>query len=306
MNAAAAYFLPSEINRLRDGVTAEERDAQLAQHLADIAPRVVAERRDYRHFGPYWWWVKRLLAATPGTRRAWVRGGYRDRELLDALTGSDALPEPNEDARWTAWIALHYYDAELIDEIPTDFHIVELPGAGVSAYRVYDADASRQMDLFGEESPATAEVQQLMRDPTTFSATHWMRRADELDAEGETWRAAAALRRAIDRAIDDTDRSRAWLRLGQLFQEHDHVHKAIFCYRNAFEREQEGWVQGLMGDAWHQAGEPHEALRCYRRALETMPGNPEYQAGVERAERAIREGRREAAGYTLLQERLAR
>ena len=41
-------------------------------------------------------------------------------------------------------------------------------------------------------------------------------------------------------------------------------------------------------------------------ALDAMPGNPEYQAGVERAERAIRAEARNAAGYTLLQERLAR
>jgi tetratricopeptide (TPR) repeat protein len=201
---------------------------------------------------------------------------------------------------------LRYYEAEVVEDLPAEFHIVETSNHHVFAYQLYDADASRQMDLFAAEEEPSPEVQQLLRDPAHFSGTAWLRRADELDSQGEPWRAAAALRRAIGRAVDATDRSRAWLRLGQLFQEHNHVHKAIFCYRNAFERDREGWVQGLMADAWQQAGEPHEALRCYRRALEAMPGNPEYQAGMTRAERAIREEGRQAAGYTLLQERLAR
>ena len=296
------YFLPADIDRLLTGVTRDQRDADIAQYLSDLAPRIIAERRDHRHFGPYWWWVKPLFATIPGARRGWIRGGYRDRAFLETF----AAPESEDDARWTAWIGLRYFEAELVDDLPTEFHIVETPQHEVFAYQLYDADASQQMDPFDAPDEPSPEVRQLMRDPSRFSATSWLHRADELDARGEVWRAAAALRRAIERAVDDTDRSRAWLRLGQLFQEHHHVHKAIFCYRNAFEREQEGWVQGLMGEAWQDAGEPHEALRCYRKALDAMPGNPEYQAGVERAERAIRAEARNAAGYTLLQERLAR
>ncbi|MEX0742108.1 MAG: hypothetical protein WD079_04865 [Phycisphaeraceae bacterium] len=322
MNEAAVFFLPHDVNSLLDGVSAERINEDLDQYLTDLAPRLIAERREHRHFGPYWWWIKPLLKRVPGARRGWVRGGYQDRSFLAQLSGrreaagttvtphtTGQAPDPaanTEENRQIAWLGLHYYEAEVVDDLPAEFHIVETADHHVFAYQLYDADASRQMDLFAAEEEPSPEVQQLLRDPARFSGTAWLRRADELDAQGEPWRAAAALRRAIGRSIDATDRSRAWLRLGQLLQENHHVHKAIFCYRNAFERDQEGWVQGLMADAWQQAGEPHEALRCYRRALEAMPANPEYQAGMARAERAIREEGRQAAGYTLLQERLAR
>jgi tetratricopeptide (TPR) repeat protein len=322
MNEAAVFFLPHDVNSLLDGVSSERIDEDLNQYLSDLAPRLIAERQEHRHFGPYWWWIKPMLKNVPGTRRGWVRGGYQDRTFLAQLAGRRDDPDDavaplgsieqadpaavTEQNRRIAWLGLRYYEAELVDDIPAEFHIVETAGHHVFAYQLYDADASRQMDLFAGEEEPSAEVQQLLRDPVRFSGTAWLRRADELDAQGEPWRAAAALRRSIGRSIDPTDRSRAWLRLGQLFQDQNHVHKAIFCYRNAFERDQEGWVQGLMADAWEQAGEPHEALRCYRRALEAMPGNPEYQAGMARAEHAIRREGRQAAGYTLLQERLAR
>jgi tetratricopeptide (TPR) repeat protein len=303
---AAVFFLPHDINSLLDGISPEERDTELARTLGEIAPRIAADRRDHRYFGPYWWWVKPLLQQVAGTRRSWVRGGYRDRSVLARPGDQPSSPEEVEDARWMAWLGLRYREAELVDDLPAEFHIIETPDGGVHAYDLYDADASRQMDLFAEETTESPELRRLLNDPARFSGSAWLRRADELEAAGETWRAAAALRRAIGRAIDDDDRSRAWLSLGRIFQSRDHIHKAIFCYRNAFERDHEGWVQGLMGDAWLQAGEPHEALRCFRRALESMPGNPEYRAGADRAERAIREESRAAAGYTLLQERLAR
>jgi tetratricopeptide (TPR) repeat protein len=313
MKEAAVFFLPHDINSLLDDVGPDRIDQDLNQYLTDLAPRLIAERREHRHFGPYWWWIKPFLRRIPGARRGWVRGGYQDRAFLAQLTDSRSSTEtesrPDEDTeenRRIAWLGLRYYEAELVEELPAEFHIVETADHQVFAYELYDADASRQMDLFATEEEPSPEVQQLLRDPARFSGSAWLRRADELDARGEPWRAAAALRRAIGRSVDDTDRSRAWLRLGQLFQEHHHIHKAIFCYRNAFERDQEAWVQGLMADAWQQAGEPHEALRCYRRALETMPGNPEYQAGMARAERAIREEGRHVSGYSLLQERLAR
>jgi len=319
MNEAAVFFLPNDVNSLLDGVNSERIDDDLNQYLTDLAPRLIAERREHRHFGPYWWWIKPLLKHAPGARRGWIRGGYQDHTFLAQLSGPrDTTGTPHTTAhepdptaataenRRIAWLGLHYYEAELVDELPTEFHIVETVDHHVFAYHLYDADASRQMDLFTADEEPSAEVQQLLRDPARFSGSAWLQRAEELDARGEPWRAAAALRRAIGRSIDTTDRSRAWLRLGQLFQHQNHVHKAIFCYRNAFERDQEGWVQGLMADAWEQAGEPHEALRCYRRALEAMPGNPEYQAGMTRAEHAIRREGHQAAGYILLQERLAR
>lgn len=305
-------FLAHDINSLLDGVSEHGRDADLEDALNDLAPRLEAGRRDHRHFGPYWWWFKPLLRSAPGARRSWVRGGFRDRSILEACLDPASLLPPDhggterEQQRWLAWIGLQYFRSEIVDDRPAGFHIVELADRSVVSYQVYDGDASRQMDLFDTPSTISPEVEQLFRDPSSFSGSAWLRRADQLEQTGRPWAAAAALRRAISNAVDADDRSRAWLRLGQLFQEQHHVRKAIFCYRNAFERDQEAWIQGLMGEAWQQAGEPHEALRCYRAALESMPGNPEYQAGVVRAEQEIKRHRDRVAGYTLLPEPLAR
>lgn len=307
MKGAAVFFLPSDVSSLLNGTTAEQRHLELSDALADLAPRLVADRREHLRFGPYWWWIKPLAAQVPGARRGWIRGGYRDRAIADAAPPELPAAAAADDRETTiAWLGLRYYEAELVDGLASAFHVIELPAGEPQVYTLYDADASRQLDLFAETDQPSAEVRHLMQDPARFSAAHWLIRADELEAEGRPWHAAAALRRAVERAVDDTDRSRAWLRLGQLFQTQGHIHKAIFCYRNAFDRDQEGWIQGLMGEAWMEAGDAHEALRCYRAALAAMPGNPEYQAGLNRAERAVAERHRNAVGYSLLQERLAR
>lgn len=335
MNRSALYFSFPDMNALRADVSPAERDHQLAEELPDLAPRIAADRRSYRHFGPYWWWVKPLLARQPGARRTWLRGSYRDHAFLERVapvlsadgeaagatgpgsgrpeaTGPAAAADPAsatdpaEAARWIAWLGIHYQRAELVDDLPAGFHLVEDASGDVFSYELYDADASRQLDLFSSAREPSADVAHLLADPVAFSATGWLRRAEDLLAGGRVWEAAAALRRAVDRAAEDEDRSRAWLRLGQVFQEQGHVHKAIFCYRNAFAREHEGWVQGLMGDAWMDAGRPEEALPCYRRALEAMPGNPEYQAGRDRAERQLRARSRDGSGYVLTQDRIAR
>jgi tetratricopeptide (TPR) repeat protein len=302
------FFQQAEVNSLVEAVSPKQRDRDIEERLTELAPRIVAARRDHRHFGPFWWWIKPLLRRMPGTRGSWVRRGYIDR-AADRWGRELPIHVPggaDERSRWIAWLGLRYYDNEIVDDLPAEFHIIQPADRSVCEYRPYDADASRQLDLFAEPPEPSPELAGLMRDPARFSGSAWLRRADEYEAAGEPWPAAAALRRAIDRAVDDSDRSRAWLRLGQLFQERDHVHKAIFCYRNAFEREHEGWVQGLMGAAWLQAGDPAEALTCYRRALQAMPHNPEYLAGRRRAEREIVERGRIGAAYPPAQDRVAR
>ena len=332
MSGASLYFLPSDISAMLAGISAEERDRRLATGLTELAPRVAADRRSYRHFGPYWWWVKPLLARQPGARRSWLRGGYRDRTFLQRFAhlpavgpateagvsgvprgpGLPARPDqpdqsdPAEQTRWIAFLGLLYQEAERVDELPAGFHLVEDPQGGVTSYQAYDADASRQLELFSAAQEPSTELRHLLRDPRSFSASGWLRRAEGMVDRGRVWEAAAALRRAIDRAAEDEDRSRGWLLLGRLFQDRGHVHKAIFCYRNAFAREQEGWVQGLMAEAWMEAERPDEALPCYRRALQAMPGNPEYQAGRDRAQRLLRERSGGGSGYVLTQDRIAR
>ena len=302
------FFHVHDVKEMLQDLSRETRDQHIADNLAEIAPRVIANRREHQHFGPYWWWVKPLLRTTPGARRSWVRGGYRDTQFLDRVTGdtTDIVTEvtgSNQDTeRWIAYLGLQYYRAEVVDDVPIATHLVEFPNHEVAQYHLYDADASQQMELFEEEPHLSAEVTQLLRDPSRISSTVWLRRADALSIEGQPWLATACLRRAVENALDRDDRSRAWLRMGEILQERGHVYKAIFCYRNAFEREQEGWVQGLMGAAWLQAGEAAKALSCYQNAIEAMPGNPEYRAGLEAAKRACGEHTHPPHLYTLVRD----
>jgi predicted negative regulator of RcsB-dependent stress response len=320
------YFLPHDINSLLDRVTPEERDRQLDDSIHDLAPRIAVKKNEYRHFGPYWWWVKPLIRRSPGARRSWFRGGYTDRAFMEELdphvldhpgfstsvtgpssltTGTTAAPPAQRD-RWLAWLGLQYYNAETVDDTPAGFHVVQTAHKRVIAYSVYDADASEQLHLFGDAGEADGALSDFLSDPARYTGSTWFHRAEEHAAAGRTHHAAAALRRAIQRAVDGSDRTRAWLRLGQIYQENDHVRKALFCYQNAFQRDQEGWIQGLMADAWLQDNEPQEALQCYQAALHSMPGNPEYQAGLERTRRILEEQGRISAGYQLRSDRLAR
>ncbi|MFW5643874.1 MAG: tetratricopeptide repeat protein [Alkalispirochaeta sp.] len=301
------YYRTDEITRLLQNSTPRERQEEVADALHDLAPRIAAKRNEYRHFGPFWWWIKPLLPTIPGARRSWYRGGYRDRDFLSD-TDVQLLHHPAAEEIRAAlpWLGIRYYYTEIVDDTPAGFHIVERTPRDVFAYVVYDADAGEQLDLFDDPADARRGDDTFLADPTRYTGSAWLPRAEEYIARGEPFRGAAALRRAINRAVDNGDRIRAWIRLGQLFQELDHVRKALFCYQNAYERDREAWIQGMMGDAWLQAGEPSEALQCYHVALAAMPGNPEYLAGIERAQRGIANHGPTAAGYQLRAERLAR
>ncbi|SIQ25983.1 Putative negative regulator of RcsB-dependent stress response [Alkalispirochaeta americana] len=286
------FFTQEQISSLLTGVSATARDRELEETLTNLSPRLAAKRNEYRHFGPYWWWVKPLVKRFPGARKSWLRGCYQDTSFLDSVDAvSPLLPslEEKEAGRWLAWLGLRYYEAEIVDETPASLHIVERANKTVIAYRIYDADASEQMDLFGENTDSKEELEQFLADPVRFSGSAWLKRADAYIEEGDLLRSSAALRRAVDRAIDEKDRSTAWIRLGQVFQEHHHTRKAIFCFHNAWERDREGWIQGLIAEAYMEDNQTHQALSCYEAALQAMPGNPEYQAGVERCRRLIRE-----------------
>lgn len=302
------FFTQEQISSLLTGVPATARDRELEETLTHLAPRLAAKRNEYRHFGPYWWWVKPLVKRLPGTRKSWLRGSYQDTSFLDAVDATVPLPEESPAAgkdevnRWLAWLGLRYYEAEIVDETPASLHIVERADKTVIAYRIYDADASEQMDLFGENNESKEELAQFLADPVRFSGSAWLKRADRYIEDGDLLRGSAALRRAVDRAIDEKDRSTAWIRLGQVFQEHHHTRKAIFCFHNAWERDREGWIQGLIAEAYLEDHQPHQALGCYEAALQAMPGNPEYRAGLERCQRLIGE---QSRTFSLDQDRVA-
>lgn len=290
------YFTQDRLNSLLADVTPEDRDHQVRTTLTDLAPRLAAKRNEYRNFGPFWWWVKPILRSMPATRRSWIRGGFVDRRVLDNEI-QHAAPD------WLPWLGLRYYEAEALDDTPANFHILERPDGEVEIYRLYDADASEQIDLFDAGDRENRELTQFLADPVRFSGSAWLQRADTYIAEGDLLRAGAALRRAVDRAVDETDRSTAWIRLGQLFQEHRHTRKAILCYKNAWEREREGWIQGLIAEAYLDNDQPQEAIAGYEAALAAMPGNPEYQAGLERCRRLTED---RASDFVFAVESLAR
>ncbi len=320
------YFLPHDISSMLADTDTTEIDQTLDQNIRDLTPRIAAKKNEYRHFGPYWWWVKPLLRKSPGARRSWLKGGYRDRHFLDSLdpnildphllnhpgfSAGDPAPqttngqETNRD-RQLAWLGFQYYHAEIVDDTPAGFHIVQTGHRRVLAYTVYDADASEQLPLFTDPESKDTTVTEFLSDPTRYTGSAWFQRAEEYAAADTPHKAAAALRRAIQRAIDTSDRTRAWIRLGQLYQDNNHIQKALFCYHNAYQKDQEGWIQGLMADAWLQDNDPHQALQCYQAALQTMPGNPEYQAGLERTRRLLTQHGPAHGTYQLQPDRIAR
>lgn len=285
------FFLPQHIERLLSETDPDQREQELQDELAALAPRLAQKKNEYRHFGPFWWWIKPLVRRYPSARGSWLKGGYVDRGFLSRMAHLPAPQHQEIPHQEIAWLGLQYYRAEILDDTPAAIHIVEDAGGTVFAYRLYDADASEQIDLFSEPEEK-AELQAFLADPGRFSGSAWLQKADTHIAQGDLLRGSAALRRALDRAVDEQDRTTAWIRLGQLFQEHTHTAKAIFCYHNAWERDREGWIQGLIAEAYLESDQPCEALPCFEAALKAMPGNPEYQAGVERCRRITRERER--------------
>lgn len=246
----------------------------VSDRLRELAPRLAADRVEYRHFGPYWWWIKPILRGMRQAKGQWFRGSWIDH----ATIGSSQLPYP--DIRVAAE-GICYYDFETVGDQPATFHIVELEEPAI--YRGHDPDAGEQLDLFGTTTGSNRRLATLLADPTQFAASNWWRVADQFSDERQWVRAAAALRRAIEMAHSSDDRLNAWVRLGQLFQDHEHFPKALLCYQHAYSKGRETWVLGLMAELQLQANRPAEAASLYGQALKAMPGNPEYQAGLRRA-----------------------
>jgi cytochrome c-type biogenesis protein CcmH/NrfG len=96
-------------------------------------------------------------------------------------------------------------------------------------------------------------------------------------------------------AHDEESRLQSWLRIGTTFNEGGHHTKAIVAFEQAYRRGKEAWILGLIGQAAFEAGRYGEAAQLFRGALESMPGNPEYRAGLEAARARLSEQDRELA-----------
>lgn len=270
--------------------------------LKRIAPFVAASRTEYRRFGPAWWWIKSRLKGTAAARGTWIRGRSTDTELAETLSGmADLTPRADVPLELKLIVAgLEFYQADLFtDSEPPTFTVMELPDGVVRVYELKDPDATEQLDLFDAPQTPARRVAGYFTEPANFSATPWFHRAEKMESAGQIAAARTALRYGIERAATNDDRATGWLRLGQLYQRSGHPAAAVTCYQCAYDRDRATWIQGLMGQAFLDAGKAHEAVRCFERALEAMPGNPEYQAGLETARANLARHARGAEYYQL-------
>ena len=270
--------------------------------LRGIAKELRARPERYRAFGPYWWLIKGSLRRRY-RRRDWFAGPAEDRQIMEEFLpgpkGSgperpeqessesrDARPRPEENLRLLS-LAVAYYDTEAADGEPlSELHILE-GRRGAFLYRIQDPDASRQLDLFDEVVNEEQRREKFLKRAATFLPGPWLQAGDRSAAAGESHRAVACYKRALAVAHDTESRLQGWLRIGTTLQEAGHPEKAIVAFEQAYRRGQEGWILGLIGQASLAAGRYGEAVRQFSAALESMPGNPEYRAGLDAARSAV-------------------
>lgn len=261
-------------------------DEEIDHRLRETAKRLRALPETYRSFGPYWWAVKKFLRSR-GRRRAWFTGPADDTELPghgDRREGRELLRE-----------GFFYFDQESGDGEPLpDLHLAE-GREGAFLYQLQDPDAGRQLDLFEEVENEERRREQFLRNTACYLPGPWLQSGDDALAEGEYHRAVARYKRALAVAHDEESRLQSWLRIGTALDEAGHHRKAIVAFEQAYRRGKEGWILGLIGQAALAAGRYGEAANRFSAALETMPGNPEYQAGLEAARVRLAEQHRELA-----------
>jgi tetratricopeptide (TPR) repeat protein len=276
------YFNRRERQQLVPSMDDEEIDRRLRK----TADRLAELPETYRSFGPYWWIVKGALRSRKG-RRAWFTGPADDPELRDDSDGRESRGLLEE--------GFFYFDQDSRDGMPVpDLHLVE-GRAGAFVYQLQDPDAGRQLDLFEEVENQERLREQFLRNTASYLPGPWLQAGDEAVTEGEHHRAVARYKRALTVAHDEESRLQSWLRIGTALDEAGHYEKAIVAFEQAYRRGKEGWILGLIGQAALAAGRYGEAANRFSAALETMPGNPEYQAGLEAARARLAEQDRELA-----------
>lgn len=269
-------------------------DEEIEDRLEDSGKSLEALPEGYHAFGPYWWVVKSTLRRGR-KRRAWFSGAALDRELLEAV-GLDPSGELPEDLRKQLLReAFFYHDLEAEGGMPLpELHLVDgVDGALI--YQLQDPDAGRQLDLFEEVENQERRREQFLRHTASYLPGPWLQSGDEAVAAEESHRGVARYKRALLVAHDEESRLQGWLRIGTALNEAGHHTKAIVAFEQAYRRGKEGWILGLIGQAALEAGRYGEAAQQFRSALESMPGNPEYQAGLEAARERLAEQDRELA-----------
>lgn len=265
------------------GVGQTDIDIRLEQITRELGERPEL----YNTFGHWWWLVKRELQKR-SRRWHWFTRGYCDRAILEAVVPTHA-PEAR---RQQMEKALAYQEAEAADGEPyPEIHILDI-ASGARVYRVQDPDAGRQLDLFEEVENRQRRREAFLERTDRYLPTPWLQRGDDQLAEGNSDRAVACYKRALAVAHEPESLLNGWLKIGTVYQERGEQRKAIVAYEQAYQRGKEAWILGMIGQALLEAGRPGEAAQRFRGALESMPGNPEYRAGLERAQAHLAEQER--------------
>lgn len=288
--------------RERQQLVPSMEDEEIERRLQETAQNLSALPERYRSFGPYWWDVKEALRDRR-RRGAWFMGPGRDREFLAALgaePSTQARSYGDRDHEWRERRPLlpegfFYFDQESRDGNPIpDIHLVE-GEKGAFLYRLQDPDAGRQLDLFDEVENRERRREQFLRNTASYLPGPWLQAGDQAVGGGVQHLAVARYKRALTVAHNEESRLQSWLRIGTALDEAGHHAKAIVAFEQAYRRGKEGWILGLIAQAALAAGRYGEAANRFRSALESMPGNPEYQAGLEVARAGLAEQDRELA-----------
>jgi tetratricopeptide (TPR) repeat protein len=269
------------------------------ENLRQIAADLLAEPGRYKLFGAYWWGVKHLLRHSGvGPRGAWFRGPYAD-EAVRGLAdhGQPALNLHAALRRVRAWDD----GPEWLDRPEADLGICEWSDGQVEMYRLSDTDCGHQLDLFDAADRQEHRRRHYLQTVTEYLPRTWRSHGDRALEDGNPGRAAVCYQRMIHLATSRTDRSEAWLLLGMTYDQMGHFPKAVFCYQNLYEKENEHWILGNIANSHYQAGRIRDAIACYEQALKLMPGNPEFAAGLEAARLKLGRGRPEPGDFRQLE-----
>jgi tetratricopeptide (TPR) repeat protein len=251
------------------------------EQLRQCAAELLDEPARYKLYGSYWWGLKHLLRqAQIGPRSAWFHGPCSDegvRRLSDH--GSTVLNLHAALTRARLWddglVWLERPEASLC--------ICEWPDGQVELYRLSDTDTGHQLDLFEMAERQERRLQQYLDSVAEFLPRTWRNHGEEALEDHNPDRAVVCYQRMAHLATSRNDRSEAWLLLGMTFDQKKHWNKAVFCYRNLFEKENEHWILGNIAASCFNAGQIREAISWYEQALKHMPGNPEFLAGLAAA-----------------------
>lgn len=261
---------------------------ELSALARELGGKLQVHRQSYKAYGPYWWTVKAFLKAMSGLRQAWFCKSGLDGEL------AGHTPRPFRNDRQDLlqlWAALRYAAPACHDslpEIPGELHVIELPGEGPALYRLQDADAVCQLDLFDE--PDAPGPGQPVQDMVPQIAALWRRVGDQALAGDDMDRSVWAYRRMLAASRTSQDLAESWLRLAECFQHFNHIEKSVFCYECLMEHDPANWIVGEIGKIYLEAGRFSKAFDYYQKAVRCMPNNPEIAWGYQKTLENLQRG----------------